>query len=378
MRNPIVRLGAIIVLVVAIVVAWAALFTVRETEQAVVLRFGAVRNVITEPGLYVKAPFIDVVLPVEKRVLALDIPAQTVLSADRQNLEVDAFSRYRIVDPLRFYQSVNNLTNANARLQSFINSAMRNVLANASFPEIIRTNRVELMQRIQQIVDRQAEQLGIQVIDVRLTRVDLPTANSEAVFRRMQTEREREAADLRAQGAQRAASIRARADRDVVVILAEANRTAEELRGAGDAERNRVLAGSYSVDPEFFAFYRSMLAYENALTRNENADSRIVISPDSEFFRFFADPSGRRGGGADTSLPPPAGAQPAPGPVSAAPAPLAPAPAGEDAAATGTGALPQTDVGTAEDAASDEAADATGETATVPTTAAAPAPALAQ
>lgn len=337
MRNPILRLGAIIVLVVAIVVAWAALFTVRETEQAVVLRFGAVRNVITEPGLYVKAPFIDVVLPIEKRVLALDLQPQTVLSADRQNLEVDAFSRYRITDPLRFYQAVNNLTNANARLQSFINSAMRNVLANASFPEIIRTNRVELMERIQEIVDRQAAQLGIEVIDVRLTRVDLPTANAEAVFRRMQTEREREAADLRAQGAQRAASIRARADRDVTVILAEANRTAEELRGAGDAERNRVLAGSYSVDPEFFAFYRSMLAYENALTRSDIADSRIVLSPDSEFFRFFADPSGRRAGGQST-LPPPAGAQePATGPVSAAPEPAAP---GAETGAEATASVP--------------------------------------
>jgi membrane protease subunit HflC len=357
MRNPIVRLGAIIVLIVAIVVAWASLFTVRETEQAVVLRFGAVRNVITDPGLYVKAPFIDVVLPIEKRVLSLDLQPQTVLSADRQNLEVDAFSRYRVVDPLRFYQAVNNLTNANARLQSFINSAMRNVLANASFPEIIRTNRVELMERIQEIVDRQAEQLGIEVIDVRLTRVDLPTANAEAVFRRMQTEREREAADLRAQGAQRAASIRARADRDVVVILAEAGRTAEELRGAGDAERNRVLAGSYSVDPEFFAFYRSMQAYEQALTRTEAGDTRIVLSPDSEFFRFFADPAGRRVG-RESGAPAPAEGQPAPGPVSAAPsAPAAPA---------------------AEATASVPPPIAAEEPAATPAAAAAPAPAVAQ
>ncbi|MGP9821447.1 protease modulator HflC [Salinarimonas sp. NSM] len=363
MRNPIVRLGAIIVLVVAIVVAWASLFTVRETEQAVVLRFGAVRNVITEPGLYMKAPFIDVVLPVEKRVLSLDIPPQTVLSADRQNLEVDAFSRYRIVDPLQFYQSVNNIENARARLQSFINSAMRNVLANASFPEIIRTNRVELMLRIQEIVDRQADSLGIEIIDVRLTRVDLPPANSEAVFRRMQTEREREAADLRAQGAQRAASIRARADRDVTVIIAEANRTAEELRGAGDAERNRILAGSFSVDPEFFAFYRSMQAYEQALMRNENAETRIVLSPDSEFFRFFADPSGRRAG-EEGALPPPAGAGAAPGPVSAAPA----APA---APADGTGSVPAP-IELPAEAADEDATDV------VPATAVAPAPALAQ
>lgn len=331
MRNPVIRLGAIVVLALAVILTWASLFTVRETEQAVVLRFGAVRSVITEPGLNVKAPFIDVVLPIEKRVLSLDIPPQTVLSADRQNLEVDAFSRYRIIDPLRYYQTVNNETNARARLQSFVNSAMRNVLANASFPEIIRTNRVELMLRIQEIVDRQAEQLGIEVIDVRLTRVDLPPANSEAVFRRMQTEREREAADLRAQGAQRAASIRARADRDVVVILAEANRTAEELRGAGDADRNRILAEAYGADPEFFAFYRSMIAYEQALTRNENADSRIVLSPNSAFFRYFGDPTG---GGAQ--VPSAVQPQPAPGPVSLAPtgAPAASDVASEDATAS--------------------------------------------
>lgn len=323
MNNPVLRLGAIILVAVIAIVTWASLFTVRETQQAVVLRFGAVKNVILEPGLYVKAPFIDVVLPIEKRVLSLNLPPQTVLSADRQNLEVDAFSRYRIRDPLRFYQAVNNITNAEARLQSFTNSAMRTVLANASFPEIIRTNRVELMQRIQQIVDREAEQLGLEVIDVRLTRVDLPPANSEAVFRRMQTEREREAADLRAQGAQRSAGIVARADRDVTVVLAEANRTAEELRGAGDAERNRILATSYSADPEFFAFYRSMQAYEQALTRNANADSRIVLSPDSSFFRFFSDPMGRRGG---SSEPAPITPQVDPGPVSVAPeAPSAPA-----------------------------------------------------
>ncbi|MGY6570769.1 MAG: protease modulator HflC [Salinarimonas sp.] len=293
MRNPIVRTGILIVLGLAAVLLYASLFTVHQTQQAVVLRFGAVRQVITEPGLYMKAPFIDVVLPVEKRVLDLDIPAQTVLSSDRQNLEVDAFARYRIRDALRFYQTVNNQTNADARLQSFVNAAMRNTLANASFPEIIRTNRVQLMQRIAETVNRQASDLGIEVIDVRLTRVDLPPANSEAVFRRMQTEREREAADLRAQGAQRANAIQARADRDVIVIEAEANRTAEELRGAGDADRNRILAEAYGRDPDFFAFYRSMLAYEQALMTSDRATTQMVISPDSDFFRFFASPAGR-------------------------------------------------------------------------------------
>ena len=313
MSSPIVRTGILIVLGLAAVILYASLFTVHQTQQAVVLRFGAVRQVITDPGLYMKAPFIDVVLPVERRVLDLDIPAQTVLSSDRQNLEVDAFARYRIRDALRFYQAVNNVQNANARLQSFVNAAMRNTLANASFPEIIRTNRVGLMQRIAETVNRQANDLGIEVIDVRLTRVDLPPANSEAVFRRMQTERQREAADLRAQGAQRAQAIRARADRDVVVILAEATRTAEELRGAGDADRNRILADAYGRDPDFFAFYRSMQAYELALRTSPEADMRLVLSPDSEFFRFFGSSTGRLQ--AERAAPAPAPQAPA-GPMS--------------------------------------------------------------
>lgn len=321
MNNPIVRTGILIVLGLAAVVLYASLFTVYQTQQAVVLRFGAVRQVITEPGLYMKAPFIDVVLPVEKRVLDLDIPAQTVLSSDRQNLEVDAFARYKITDALRFYQAVNNVQNANARLQSFVNAAMRNTLANASFPQIIRTNRVELMERIAETVNRQANDLGMEVIDVRLTRVDLPPANSEAVFRRMQTERQREAADLRAQGAQRAQAIRARADRDVVVILAEATRTSEELRGAGDADRNRILADAFGRDEDFFAFYRSMQAYEVALRSSPEADTRLVLSPDSDFFRYFGSAAGR----AQTEREAPAPAPQSPsGPMSEADSPAMP------------------------------------------------------
>lgn len=318
MRNPAIRMGLLIVLGLVALITYASLFTVHQTQQAVVLRFGAVRQVITDPGLYMKAPFIDVVLPVEKRLLDLDISVQTVLSSDRQNLEVDAFARYRIVNALRFYQTVNNQANANARLQSFVNAAMRNVLANASFPEIIRTSRVELMERIATIVNRQANDLGVEVIDVRLTRVDLPTANSEAVFRRMQTEREREAADLRAQGAQRANAIRARADRDVVVLLAEATRTSEELRGAGDADRNRILADAYGRDADFFAFYRSMQAYETALSSANGSRTQMVISPDSDFFRYFASPAGRDAAEREGQAPAPV---PAPGPLSVAPAP---------------------------------------------------------
>ena len=290
MNRQALRTALLALLTVAAVVLFASIFTVYQTQQALVLRLGAVRNVISEPGLYFKIPLLDTVHYIERRVLDLDTPVQTLLSTDRQNLEVDAFARYRITDPLRFYQAVNNVQNANARLTSFLNSALRNVLAGATTTDIIRTRRAELMNLIQDIVNRQAQSLGVEIIDVRLTRVDLPAANSQAVFQRMQTERQREAADLRANGQQQAQAIRARAEREATVILAEANRQSEQLRGQGDADRNRILAQAFQRDPDFFAFYRSMQAYENALKPGE---TRLVLSPDSEFFRYFNDPAGR-------------------------------------------------------------------------------------
>ena len=290
LRTGLVVLGALI-----LVVIYASAFTVGQTQQALVLQFGRVRTVLNQagtdkPGLYFKVPFLESVTMFEKRLLDLDLPVQTVLSADRQNLEVDAFARYKIIDPLRFYQAVNNIQVANQRLGSFTNAAMRNVLASASRDAIVRTQREALMNRIQEEVNRQAKNLGIEIVDLRLTRVDLPAANSQAVYQRMRTEREREAADLRANGAQVAATIKARADRDVTVLLAEANQKADQLRGQGEADRNRILAEAFGQDPDFFAFYRSMQAYEKGLT---GPDTRLVISPGSEFFRYFNDPQGR-------------------------------------------------------------------------------------
>jgi modulator of FtsH protease HflC len=297
MRSQTLRTGAALLAAVVAIALFVAMFTVHQTQQALVLRFGAVRKVLTEPGLYFKVPLVETVHYVDKRVLDLDLPVQTILSTDRQNLEVDAFARYRIIDPLRFFQSVSNVQNANARLTSFVNSALRNVLAGATTTEIIRTRRGELMNHIQDSVNRQAHDLGIEIVDVRLTRVDLPAANSQAVFQRMQTERQREAADIRAHGQQEAQGIRARADREATVIVADANRQADQMRGQGDAEKNRILAQAFGRDPDFFAFYRSMQAYENGLRQN---DTRMVLSPNSNFFRYFNDPSGRTpaGGGA--------------------------------------------------------------------------------
>jgi len=318
MRNQALRTGVLLLLAVAAIAVFAAMFTVHQTQQALVLRFGAVRKALTEPGLYFKVPLIENVHYVDKRVLDLDLPVQTILSTDRQNLEVDAFARYRITDPLRFYQSVNNVQNANARLSSFVNSALRNVLAGATTMDIIRTRRGELMNSIQESVNRQSRELGIEIVDLRLTRVDLPAANSQAVFQRMQTERQREAADIRATGQQEAQGIRARAEREATVIVADATRQADQLRGQGDAEKNRILAEAFGRDPDFFAFYRSMQAYENGLRQN---DTRMVLNPNSNFFRYFNDPSGRMPAGTSGAPAPAASAPGAPAPSSSSPAP---------------------------------------------------------
>jgi membrane protease subunit HflC len=295
MNNPAVRLFALIALGIVLIAVYASTFVVHQTEQALVLRFGGVRKVVEAPGLYFKVPLIETVVSVDKRILDLDLPVQEVIAADQKRLVVDTFTRYRVTDPLRFYQTVNSVVGANLRLTSIVNSTTRQILADASFTSIVRNDRADLMKKIRDEVNGQANGLGIEVVDVRLRRVDLPDQNSEAVYKRMQTERKREAADIRAQGQQIAQGIRARADREAVVIVAEANRKSEELRGQGDAERNRIYAEAYGKDPGFFSFYRSMQAYETGL---KPADTRLILSPDSDFFRYFGDPSGKGGNAA--------------------------------------------------------------------------------
>ncbi|MCJ2082307.1 protease modulator HflC [Methylobacterium sp. J-090] len=295
MNNPALRTGLLIAAAAVVILLYASVFTVGQMQQALVLQFGRVRAVLNQtgtdkPGLYFKVPFVDNVVLFDKRVLDLDLPVQTLLTADRQNLEVDAFARYRIIDPLKFYQSANNILRANTLLASFTNSALRNVLARSTRDAIVRTQRSDLMNQIQGDVNRQAKELGVEIVDLRMTRVDLPAQNSTAVYRRMTTERNREAADIRANGDQIAATIKAKADRDVTVLLSEANQTSETLRGQGDADKNRILAVAYGKDPDFFSFYRSMQAYETGL---KGSDTRLVMSPSSDFFRYFSDPQGR-------------------------------------------------------------------------------------
>ncbi len=297
MRNSALGLFALIALVAVIILGSGSLYTVHQNQQALVLRLGEPRGVVTNPGLHFKVPFIETVLFFDKRILDLETDKQEVLASDNNRIEVDAFLRYRIVDTLRFYQSVNTVQRSNNQLGSILNSAVRRVLGEANMVQIVRDNRSNLMARIRDQVELEATKFGVSVIDVRIRRADLPRQISEQVFKRMQTERAREAAEFRAQGAEQAQRITAKADRDVVVLRADAQRQADTIRGEGEGTRNQIFAESFGKDPDFFAFYRSMQAYEAGLKSN---DTRLVISPNSEFFRFFGAPSGIRPGAAAT------------------------------------------------------------------------------
>jgi membrane protease subunit HflC len=299
--------GVVAVLLFAVLIAvYGSLFTVYQTQQALVVRLGQPVRVVGEPGLHVKVPFIDSVIDIDKRILDLEAPPQEVIASDQKRLVVDAFARYRIQDPLRFYQTLGSINGANSQLSILLNSALRRVLGEVTFTHVVRDQRAELMARIRELVDREAAGYGIQVVDTRIRRADLPEQNSQAVYQRMQTERQREAAEFRAQGAQRAQEIRARADREVTVLVAEATSKAEQIRGEGDATRNQIFADAFNKDPDFFSFYRSMQAYEAGLRHN---DTRFLLKPDTSFFRYFNHPSGRLGAQAPQPTPAPAPAR---------------------------------------------------------------------
>jgi membrane protease subunit HflC len=294
MKSPFFGAIAAIVLVMAVVVGGASLFTVGQNQQALVLRLGEPipgRALVTKSGLHVKVPFIETVTLLDRRILDLETPKQEVLASDNNRIEVDAFLRYRIVDALRFYQTVGTIERANNQLGSVLSSALRRVLGEATMVQIIREGRSGLMVSIRELVNGEAVRLGVEVVDVRIRRADLPKQISDRVFDRMRTERAREAAEFRAQGAEAAQRIRAKADRDVVILRADAQRQADQTRGEGDAERNRIFAEAYNADPNFFAFYRSMQAYEAGL---RSGDTRLILSPTSEFFRFFGQPDGKK------------------------------------------------------------------------------------
>lgn len=278
--------------IAAIVVIAASIFTVGQTEQALVLRFGdpvAGRGLVTEPGLHFKIPFIENVVLLDKRILDVETPTQEVLASDNTRVEVDSFLKYRIVDPLKFYQTVGDIDRANDQLGYILNSAVRRVLGDADLRQIVSADREALMANIRQQVNQQADKLGVSAVDVRIRRTDLPQQISEKVFSRMQSEWAREAALFRAQGAEELQEIRAKADRDAVVLRADAQRDADQTRGAGDAERARIFAAAFGKDPDFFAFYRSMQAYTTGL---KASNTRLVLSPKSAFFQYFWPPNG--------------------------------------------------------------------------------------
>ena len=284
-------MGALGAAVVALVlVAWGSLFTVPQQQQALVLQFGDPKRVIQDPGLKVKLPFIQDVQYFEKRILDIDPPKQQVILVDQKRLDVDAYARYRIADPLRFYQTVNNEAGARARLGAIINSALRRVLGNESLANLLSVRRSAITQAIFQDVTLNAQPLGIEMIDVRIKRADYPDQTSQAIYARMKSEREREAREFRGEGFEVAQQIRADADRQRVVVLANAKREAETLRGLGDAQAIQIYAEAFGQDLQFFSFYRSMEAYKQALG---DGSTTLVLSPDSEFLRFFNDMAGK-------------------------------------------------------------------------------------
>ncbi|NCF48577.1 MAG: protease modulator HflC [Bacteroidetes bacterium] len=284
------RISTIVILGVLIVGAFGSLFTVNQTQQALVLQFGEPKRTIQEPGLAFKLPFIQDVIYYEKRVLSL-IPqdAEEVILSDQKRLQVDAYARYSIVDPLLFYQTVRNETGARGRLEAIIDSSVRRALGRETLASILTGQRDEITRSIGDEVNASVTSLGLKIIDVRLRRADYPEATSQNIFNRMKSEREREAKEFRATGEEEAQKIRADAEKTRTVIISEAQRTSQEARGAGDALAIQIYADSFGQDAEFFAFYRSMEAYRKSMT---DTGTSMVLSPNSSFFRFFKDKNG--------------------------------------------------------------------------------------
>lgn len=283
---PQIRPLYVVIAIIAVILISSTIFIVDQREQALVVQFGSPVRVVKEPGLNFKMPLAQEVIYFDKRILDLNAEPREIIASDQKRLIVDSFAKYRIVDPLKFYQSVRNEAGVRGRLNAILDSRLREVLGNVPLNTMLTGERSKVMHEIKQNVGREAQGFGIEVIDVRIMRTDLPQANSENIFRRMQTEREREAKEFRAQGAEEAQRIRSKADRDRTILLAEANKQAELLRGLGDGKATQIHAQAYQQDPDFYKFYRTMQAYREVL---KTADTRMILSPDSEFLKFFKD-----------------------------------------------------------------------------------------
>ena len=286
----------IVALIIAAIVSYFTLFIVHQTQQAMVMEFGKWKKTINadphknEAGLHWRIPFIQNVVYFDKRILDLDARPKEVITAGNVPLIVDAFGRYRIINPLLFFQKVHNINGANDRLEEIMQSSLLDVMGGSSYIEIVRDNRELMMSRMLSQINKKAQSFGIRFVDVRIKRADLPEGNSKKVFERMISERVRVAKRIRAEGNEQAKIIRAKTDREVIEVKAEANRKSSIIRGEGDAKRNAIYAGAFSRDPDFFAFYRSMEAYEKGL---KAGNTRMLLSPDSEFFRYFNNANGK-------------------------------------------------------------------------------------
>ena len=278
---------SIIVLGLLGLIAYLSIFTVFEIKNAIVLQFGDPKRVIMEPGLNFKIPFVQNVVFIDNRILDIDAPPAEVIASDQKRLIVDAYVKFKIIDVLDFYKTLGNENVARSRISAIVNSRIRSVLGERPLAAVLSEDRANLMKEITALVETEVNAFGISIVDVRIKRADLPEANSEAIFRRMQTEREREAKEFRAQGAEIAQRIRSTADKDVTIIKSQAEKKANIVRGEGDGEANRVFAEAFNTDPEFFAFFRAMQAYSEGL---QNSDTTMILSPDSEFFKYFANP----------------------------------------------------------------------------------------
>jgi modulator of FtsH protease HflC len=301
--GKILAAGLAVLLALAAVGAYLSMFIVPVNQQAVVFTFSKPERVINEPngsdgpGLYFKVPLAQTVEFFDKRILDYDLPTLEVTAQDQKRLTIDTFARYRITNPKRFYETVRNEAGLQKRLEPTMEASVRGVLGAAKFLEIVKDKRDLLMKEIAKQVNEQSKDLGLEVVDVRIKRADLPEQNQKNVYARMRADREKQAAEIRAEGTGLSNKIKADADRQVTIIKAEAMREGERIRGDGDAERNRIFAEAFGKDPDFFAFYRSMQAYEAGMkTADKSTETRMLLTPDSEFFRYFNNPSGNSPG----------------------------------------------------------------------------------
>ena len=280
------------IILVLLFTIFSALFIVKQTEQALVLQFGDPIRVIKEPGLKIKIPLIQNAVFYDTRVLDFDAEVEEVILSDQKRLLVDAFIRYQIVDPLKFYQSVSNENGFKARVGGILSGSLRRVLGSNPLEVVLSVNRSELMEKIQGELDKESANFGVKMIDVRIKRADLPKANSEAIFARMRAEREKEARQFRAEGSEESQIIKSTAEKERTVIIADANKKSQTIKGEGDGKAIKVYAEAFNKDKEFFKFYRSMEAYKKVFKEGDD-DPTLILSPDSDFFKYFGNQSGK-------------------------------------------------------------------------------------